>query len=97
MNHYSIYNQSPGGIAYILATDWLVYWGWLGKKVSYFAKLCGEKDQSHLYLLLDSNTHNYLNYNNVYTVLYVLKSALVSLDCFCLVRTFSHYKETQVQ
>ena len=56
--------------------------------MSYFAKLCGEKDQSHLYLLLDSNTHNYLNYNNVYTVLYVLKSALVSLDCFCLVRTF---------
>ena len=29
------------------------------------------------------------NYNNVYTVLYVLKSALVSLDCFCLVRTFT--------
>ena len=41
----------------------------------------------HLYLLLDSITHNYLN-NNAYTALYVLQSALVSLDCFCLVRMF---------
>ena len=89
VNESSIINLQAVSVYCISATDWLVLGMVREESESYFAKLCGEKDQSIISICIFCwiQIPTIILIMCIYTVLYV-KSVLVSLDCFCLVRTF---------